>query len=128
VILSEDQECEEFSIWLDRRKLLYTHVPNGGLRNPVEASKLKRMGVKPGVPDYLIFEPSFCGLSICPTCIDEIRHLGIAIEMKRTRGSQADVKPKQLAWLSALREKGWLTHVAFGHLDAVRWMESLGYA
>lgn len=34
------------------RGLLY-HVPNGGTRNPVEALKLKAMGVVPGIPDMI---------------------------------------------------------------------------
>lgn len=31
------------------------HVPNGGKRNAIEASKLKQMGVMPGVADLFIF-------------------------------------------------------------------------
>ena len=30
------------------------HVPNGGKRNPREAARFKRMGVKAGVPDIII--------------------------------------------------------------------------
>lgn len=30
------------------------HIPNGGFRNKLEASKFKKMGVRPGVPDFLI--------------------------------------------------------------------------
>lgn len=45
--------------------LLWWHTPNGGSRNKIEAVKLKRLGVTPGVPD--IFIPSsnhgfFCEL------------------------------------------------------------------
>lgn len=37
-------------------KLLYFAVPNGGKRNPIEASKLKAMGVLAGVADLLLFK------------------------------------------------------------------------
>lgn len=37
---------------------LLIHVPNGGKRNAREASKLKRMGVFPGVADFLFFYKS----------------------------------------------------------------------
>ena len=37
-------------------ELLY-HVPNGGSRNKAEASKLKRMGVRAGVPDLVLPVP-----------------------------------------------------------------------
>lgn len=33
---------------------VYFHIPNGGSRHVREAAKLKRMGVKPGVPDICI--------------------------------------------------------------------------
>lgn len=32
----------------------YFHVPNGGQRHAAVASKLKRMGVRAGVPDFVI--------------------------------------------------------------------------
>lgn len=41
--------------------LLWWHCPNGGRRHPVEARKLKDMGVRPGVPDLCFVLPG--GLS-----------------------------------------------------------------
>ncbi len=38
-------------------KLLWFHVPNGGGRNVVEASILKRMGTLAGVPDLVVCLP-----------------------------------------------------------------------
>lgn len=45
---------------------LFFHTPNGGYRNPLEAKKMKRMGVLPGVPDIIIANPNknFNGLCI----------------------------------------------------------------
>jgi hypothetical protein len=36
---------------------LWMHVPNGELRAVQTAAKLKRMGVRPGVADFLLVEP-----------------------------------------------------------------------
>lgn len=36
-------------------ELKWFHVPNGGKRGKLQAAILKRMGVQPGVPDYLLF-------------------------------------------------------------------------
>jgi len=38
--------------------VIWFHVPNGERRNIQTAVRLKRMGVKPGVSDYIIFVPS----------------------------------------------------------------------
>lgn len=39
------------------RRLLF-HIPNGGKRTKIEASRLKAMGVLPGVPDLFLALPS----------------------------------------------------------------------
>jgi hypothetical protein len=36
---------------------LWWHTPNGELRNKATAGRLKRMGVKPGVSDFLLLSP-----------------------------------------------------------------------
>ena len=40
--------------YLDIRKVVYFAIPNGGKRNIVAATKLKKEGVKSGVPDLCI--------------------------------------------------------------------------
>src|SRR4029077_3468069 len=54
--------------------LLIFHVPNGEDRNIAVAMKLKRMGVVPGVADFLMFIPG----------------CGIAIELKEKGGDQSE--------------------------------------
>ena len=39
---------------LEESGAFWCHVPNGGMRDVVEAALLKRMGTKPGVPDIII--------------------------------------------------------------------------
>lgn len=38
--------------------ILAFHVPNGGSRNPIEGSKLKRMGTLAGVSDIILILPN----------------------------------------------------------------------
>ncbi len=45
-------------------RLLFYHVPNGGKRGIIEASKFKRLGVRAGVPDLVILRPGGSSLYI----------------------------------------------------------------
>ena len=80
------------------------HVPNGGHRNPHVGAHMKRMGVKPGVPDLLL-------------PVKRGRWSGLAIELKRTVGGR--VSQDQQWWLVQLREQGWRTIVCRGADDAI---------
>ena len=74
---------------------------------------MKKQGVKPGVPDVLIFDiPGH-------TCN------GIAIELKRSNGVPSDVRDTQKKWLTELESRDWLTKVAFGADDAIEWLKEL---
>lgn len=77
--------------YLDYLGLCWAHPPNGGKRNMFEAVKFKRMGVKAGLPDVLIFEPND-------------QHCGLAIELKVGKNGQT---PNQKAWQAMLEERGW---------------------
>ena len=99
---SEEQEQVVLASWLDARGLLWCHVPNGGQRSKATGSRLKRMGVKAGVPDILIFG-----------------RLNIAIELKRADGALSDVSEAQEWWLEQLEARGWVTMVGYGATDAI---------
>jgi hypothetical protein len=83
---------------------LLFHIPNGGLRGKREAARLKRMGVKPGVPDL---------------CLPVARggFHGLYVEMKRNDGGR--VSTEQKAWLAALHAAGHCVAVAEGHEQAI---------
>ena len=66
---------------------LLHHIPNGGKRGKAEAAKLKRMGVKPGVPDLHL-----------PIARGGFH--GLYVEMKRLDGGR--VSSEQRVWLAAL--------------------------
>ena len=82
-------------------KLIY-HVPNGGSRNTVEATNLKRQGVKAGVPDLCLPVP-------------KNGYHGLYIEMKYGKNKTTE---KQKEWLKKLAEQGYYTAVCYGAEEA----------
>lgn len=110
---SEDAEQEKVVCWAKLMsnaypdlELLY-HVPNGGSRNKAEASKLKRMGVRAGVPDLVLPVP-------------RAGYAGLYIELKvgenRPSNSQKD-------WLEKLTIQGYQALVCYGGKEAIRALE-----
>jgi hypothetical protein len=98
----EDDFQKSVAKYLDNIQATWFHCPNGGSRNAIEASKLKGMGVKPGVPDCLILDQlkGFCGL---------------AIELKVGYNKPSE---QQLAFLDKLVAQNWLVIVSWS-LDEV---------
>lgn len=82
---------------------LLFHVPNGADRHPAVAAKLKRQGVKRGVPD--LFLP-----------VARQGFYGLWIEMKRQKGGR--VSDEQKAWMDALRGQGYMCAVCKGAEEA----------
>lgn len=112
---TEDQEQRVVVQWLEMHGVLFAHVPNGGYRRPVEAAIFRGLGVQPGVPDLLIFDPPPLADGYC----------GTAIELKRRQGGR--LTPRQREWLEALRRRRWYTAVCRGADEAIRTLERLGY-
>lgn len=79
------------------------HIPNGGSRNKIEAAKLKRQGVRAGVPD--IFLPAARG-----------GYHGLFIELKRQTGGK--VSREQEEMIKALRAQGYRAEVCRGWDEA----------
>ena len=84
-------------------KLLY-HVPNERKCSAQEGARLKRMGVKPGVPD------------LCLPVARGNAH-GLYIEMKTKTGKLSDT---QRWWQSELTEQGYISAVCYGWDQAVK--------
>lgn len=103
------------TIRINGRPLLWCHVPNEGERNVAYAVELKRRGVKPGVPDNLIFDspPKFP------------KNKGLAIELKRAGGGKTT--KYQDDWLEALAQRGWAAVVCHGIDECVKTLEYYGY-
>lgn len=104
---SEDDFQKSVAWFLDCLNATYTHPPNGGSRNKIEAVKLKKMGVKSGVPDVLIFDPKH-------------GYNGFAIELKVGRNT---VSEAQKEWLTKLKSKGWLVLVSYSLEEVIHWVE-----
>ena len=83
-------------------KLLHA-IPNGGFRILQTAVKLKRQGVKKGVPD------------ICLPVAAHGYH-GLYIELKRRVGGRLSVEQK--SWLNALNAQGYKAEVCKGFDEA----------
>ena len=115
IIPTEEQEQLALVQWLELHKIRYTHVPNEGKHKVQYRAKQKRLGVKPGVPDILIFDR--------PPRYPE--NVGVAIELKRRKGGR--VTPEQTVWLEHLKARGWAVAVCRGAMEAIEFLESLGY-
>ena len=79
-------------------KLLFA-IPNGGYRNPREAIRLKREGVRAGVPDLML-------------AIPKDPYHGLFIEMKRTDGGV--ISPAQKNMHALLQTYGYRVEVCNG--------------
>lgn len=88
---SEDEFQKSVAIYLNSKGALWFHPPNGGTRNIIEATKLKAMGVKAGVPDCLIFNK-------------KRGYMGLAIELKVKYNKPSEL---QIAFMERLQAEGW---------------------
>ena len=113
--MSEAREQVALAMALDRARLRWCHVPNGGRRDRRTAELMRASGLKPGVPDVLIFD--------APPALPSAR--GVALELKARTG---DLSPEQREWLGALGALGWMTVVAWGAEDATARLRALGYS
>lgn len=91
------------------------HIPNGGKRNVREAARLKRMGVRAGVPDYFLHvaakRPTFSQAEPIWAC-------GLWIELKAN--SASPIASSQLAQLTHLASCGYESVRADGWIEAAK--------
>jgi hypothetical protein len=90
-----------------RPGVLWLHAANGGLRNPCEAARFKRMGVLAGASDLLLW------------------HQGnsFALELKAPGGRLSD---RQKQFLAAFNDAGGHSACAEGIDDAIAALEGWG--
>ena len=111
----EDDEQIALAAWLDARRILWLHVPNQRMAKVQYKVKLAKMGVKPGAPDLLIF-------SRVPKHPDA---RGVAIELKRTKGSTTSAAQK--SWVINLNDEGWVAMVCKGAAASIEELQRLGF-
>lgn len=121
---TEHQEACILADWLRIKHVPFIHVPNEGKRSYQVAARLKKAGLSPGFPDYLIFMAPPAATQT-PGWEKDAACVGAAIELKRKKGG----KPtrSQVEWLKTLQANGWAVCVAYGADDAIKWLEELGY-
>ena len=107
---TEDQEQMTVMSWAHRTKFkdgrlsdYLFHIPNGGSRNIIEATKLKKMGVKAGVPDLQLIVPN-----------GQVH--GLWIELKAQKGK---LQPSQKIMIQRLEAQGYMCKVCFGADEAI---------
>jgi hypothetical protein len=115
LVPTEEEEQERVAEKLDELNLLWFHPANGGKRFITTARKMKKAGVKPGVPDIWIITP--------PPNLPNRK--GVVIELKREKGGT--VSPDQKRWIRDLRQLGWHAVVCEGHREVVRVLRYCGY-
>ncbi len=106
--LTEAEEQIIAATWLSKRNIPFYHVPNGGYRDYYEGAKLKRMGVKSGVPDLCI-------------CVARGGYHGLYIELKRVYGGK--LSDTQLVWRDILIKEGYMWREAKGSGECIRIVE-----
>lgn len=101
----EQQSLFEWAVWMSGRypdlELLY-HIPNEGKRSRATGGRMKREGMRAGVPDVCLPVPrgKYCGLYI---------------EMKSASGK---VTENQKGWLEKLKQAGHCTRVCYSFEEA----------
>lgn len=104
---TEDSFQKAVARYLDTIGAFWFHCPNGGSRNMLEASKLKSMGVKAGIPDCLVLD-------------QRNGYSGLAIELKvgynKPSGHQLSTFDKLISnnWMVAVT---WSLHEAIEIID-----------
>jgi len=87
----EDDFQISIASYLDAKKVLWCHVTNEGMIPVYYRAKLKRKGLKNGVPDILIFHPNNT-------------YNGLAIELKAQYNKPSE---SQLFWIEELKKHKW---------------------
>lgn len=109
-IPKEYDECVTFAAWLDMEGYTYSHIPQETFTKSWGTKmKNQRMGVRRGVPDYLVVIPNK-GL--------------VFVEMKRIKGGK--VSPEQQHWIDQLNQlSGVEAKVCKGAEEAINYIKSI---
>jgi hypothetical protein len=97
-------------------------IPNGGKRSLKTAIRLKKTGVKRGVPDLCFPFPmpvttlDYTRRKTGLVCYSGNMYPGLFIEMKRTRGGS--VSQEQKNWIDTLKTRGYRVEVCKGFMEA----------
>lgn len=99
---AEDALQVQVAQYCDLKRLLWAHPANERKTSPQAGARLKRKGVKSGVPDVMIYTPNRV-------------YSGLAIELKTGKNTTTDNQKK---WLDDLSMCDWKTAVCYSFDDA----------
>jgi len=96
-----------FVAWMKSRHpdVLLARINNNTRGGVGMGKRSKNLGTKAGMPDLLLFK-KFGDF------------VGVALELKRDREWNPQVRPEQLECLATLRAEGWFSVVAYGLEEA----------
>lgn len=104
--LEHDEQVTFFEyLELQYRNIVAFAIPNAGRRSRKTGHKMKKEGLRKGVPDIMVAEK--CGI-----------YGGLFIEMKRQKGGTTS--SEQHAMIAKLRDKGYFCVIARGFDEAVK--------
>jgi len=108
--IAPESEANQQEIVVNYLRLAYPNVlycaSAGGMRTSyLQAIKMKRTGYVKGFPDLFIYEPN------------QDYH-GLAIEMKKEKGSVASAEQKW--WQEQLRNRGYASYICKGSEEAIK--------
>lgn len=117
---TEQQAQMAVAAYLDALGVLWMHCPNEGKMSPQYGAKRKRLGVKAGVPDILIFSWPKRG-----KYKNDYRDFkGFAIELKVGKNK---LTVQQSEWLYNLMGEGWITATCYGSGVAIKQLQEWGF-
>ena len=95
--------------YLDFRGLCWWAVPNGGNRNIITASRLKREGVKTGIPDI--------------TLIHKGKYYGIEVKKPKTITPKGTLSANQKTRIDQIQSYGGVVGVVYSLPDLIEMLE-----
>jgi len=113
----EDDLQKAVAKYLDLMGLLWFHPANERKTKPQAGRRLKLKGVKSGVPDCLIFNPSkrFSGLAIE---LKIEKENGLKKNGEPRKATRSQMTDNQKAWFLNLQDKNWKCVLCY-NLDQV---------
>ena len=110
---SEEHEIQKaICEYLDMRNICYWAVPNGGLRSKAEAGRLKKEGVKSGVPDLCLI---YDGL-----------YFGLEVKKPMTNTRKGYLSKNQKAMHDKIEDAGGTVKTVYSVADVILWVNTWG--